>query len=46
MLRLVSLVEQWREIVRGLPEGWTDARLRLTIEDESVAGRAAAVLGR
>jgi hypothetical protein len=44
MLRPVSLVEQWREIVRGLPEGWADARLRLTIEDERAAGRAGAVL--
>jgi hypothetical protein len=44
MLRLVSLVEQWREIVRRLPERWADARLRLTIEDEGAAGRAAAVL--
>jgi len=45
MLRLVSLVAQWREIVRGLPERWGDARLRLTIEDENAAARAAAVLG-
>jgi len=45
MLSLVSLVGQLREIVRGLPEGWADARLRLTIEDESSAERAAAVLG-
>ena len=26
MLRLVSLVGQWREIARSLPEGWGDAR--------------------
>jgi len=45
MLRLVSLVAQWREIVRGLAERWADARLRLTIEDENAAARAAAVLG-
>src|ERR1700693_2347797 len=45
MLRLVSLVEQWREIVQGLPDGWADARLRLTIEDGNVAERAAAALG-
>jgi hypothetical protein len=44
MLRLVSLVKDWREIVRELPEGWADARLRLTIEDEREANRAAAVL--
>jgi hypothetical protein len=45
MLRLVSLVEQWREIVRGLPEDWADARLRLTIEDDQAAARTAALLG-
>jgi len=44
MLRPVSLVEQWWEIVNGLPEDWTDARLRLTIEDEQAASRAAALL--
>ena len=44
MLRPVSLVTQWREIVAGLPEGWDDARLRLTIDDETAAGRAAAGL--
>jgi hypothetical protein len=44
MLRVVSLVEQWREIVRGLPEDWADARLRLTIEDDGVAARAASLL--
>jgi hypothetical protein len=45
MLRFVSLVGDWREIASGLPEGWADARLRLTIEDESQAARAAALLG-
>jgi hypothetical protein len=45
MLRLVSLVEQWREILRELPEGRTDARLRLTVDGESAANRAAALLG-
>ena len=44
MLRPVSLVEQWREIVNGLPEDWADARFRLTIEDEQAASRAAALL--
>ena len=44
MLRPVSLVEQWREIVNGLPEDWADARLRLTIEDSQKAARAAAIL--
>jgi hypothetical protein len=45
MLRLVSVVEQWREIQDGLPEDWADARLRLTIQDEELAARAAALLG-
>jgi hypothetical protein len=45
MLRPVSLVEQWREIVRELPEDWADARLRLTVENEGDCDRAAAVLG-
>ena len=44
MLRLVSLVEQWREIQDGLPEEWADAGLRLTIEDGEPAARAAALL--
>jgi hypothetical protein len=41
----VRLVDQWQEIVRGLPEGWGDARLRLTIPDEGDCDRAAALLG-
>jgi hypothetical protein len=45
MLRPVSLVDQWREILDGLPEGWADARLRLTIADPGECERAAAVLG-
>jgi hypothetical protein len=44
MLRLVSLVGQWREILQGLPEDWADARFRLTVEDEGACDRAAAVL--
>jgi hypothetical protein len=44
MLRPVRLVDQWREIVRELPEGWSDARLRLTIEDAGGCDRAAALL--
>jgi hypothetical protein len=43
MLRPVSLVDQWLEILRGLPENWADARLRLTIEGELPA-RASAIL--
>jgi len=41
----MALVEQWRAIEQGLPEGWGEARLRLTVEDEAEAARAAALLG-
>jgi hypothetical protein len=41
----VKLVEQWREIERGLPQDWPDARLVLTVADEGRADRAAALLG-
>ena len=44
MLRPVSLVDQWQEILAGLPENWPDARLRLTVEGDD-AGRASANLG-
>jgi hypothetical protein len=45
MLSLVALVGQWWGIVRGLPEGWGEVRLRLTLRDEAEAARAAALLG-
>jgi hypothetical protein len=41
----LSLVDQWREIERGLPDDWGDARLVLTVPDEPRADRAAALLG-
>jgi len=44
MLRSVSLVDQWQEILAGLPENWADARLRLTVEGDDAA-KAAANLG-
>ena len=44
MLRPVSLVDQWQEILAGLPENWADARLRLTVEGDD-AVRAVANLG-
>ncbi len=44
MLRPVSLVDQWQEILAGLPENWADARLRLTVEGDDAA-RAVANLG-
>jgi hypothetical protein len=45
MLSLVALVGQWWAIVRGLPEGWGEVRLRLTLHDEAQAARASALLG-
>ena len=45
MLGLVRLVEQWDRIARELPEGWSDARLSLTVDDEEQLDRAAAWLG-
>jgi hypothetical protein len=44
MLRAVRLVDQWRELERGLPGDWGDARFLLTLDDEPAAGRAAAML--
>jgi hypothetical protein len=44
MLRIVRLVDQWREIQSGLPEDWGRAHLRLTLEDPADGTRAAAVL--
>jgi hypothetical protein len=45
MLSLVALVDQWQAIERDLPEGWGDARLRLTAAEEGQCDRAAALLG-
>jgi hypothetical protein len=45
MLSLVALVDQWRAIERSLPEGWGEARLRVIVDHEAEAGRAAALLG-
>jgi len=44
MLSPVGLVDRWHEIERGLPERWTDARLRLEVGDPRARSRAAAVL--
>jgi hypothetical protein len=44
MLRLLRLVEQFSELERGLVDEWAELRLRLTVEDESRAERAAALL--
>src|SRR5207248_1392098 len=45
MLRPVRLAEQWREAERTLPEGWSDARLQVTLTHPAQAGKAAALLG-
>jgi hypothetical protein len=45
MLSLMALVGQWWRIVRDLPEGWGEVRLRLTPRDEARAARAAELLG-
>jgi hypothetical protein len=40
----VRLVEQWTTIENGLDPSWADARLLLTVSDESRSDRAAALL--
>ena len=40
----MRLVDQWRELVSSLPEDWSDARLVLTVHDDAVCERAAALL--
>ena len=41
----MRLVDPFRHIEAGLPEGWDSAELQLTIPDESDCDRAAALLG-
>lgn len=41
----MKLAREWREIEAQLPDDWGDARLQLTVSDESSAERAAALLG-
>ncbi len=45
MLSLMGLVDQWKAIYWELPEGWDNVHLRLTVEDDARAARAAALLG-
>ena len=45
MLRPVRLAEQWARVQRELPDGWSDARLLLRVDDPRQADRAAALLG-
>jgi len=44
MLRLLRLVEQFNELERDLVDEWAELRLELTVDDESRAERAAALL--
>ncbi|HEY8029993.1 MAG TPA: hypothetical protein VIE38_10840 [Gaiellaceae bacterium] len=41
----MALVDQWNEIEKGLDPRWKDARLLLSIDDESRVERALALLG-
>lgn len=41
----MKLVDQWRSIEDGLPDGWEDVRLTLTAEQPSDLDRAAQILG-
>jgi hypothetical protein len=45
MLRAMGLVAQWRAIASGLPDAWTDARLRVVPLRPADTGRVAALLG-
>ena len=40
----LRIANQWRAVERGFPEGWGEARLRLTVADDAAAARAAALL--
>jgi hypothetical protein len=41
----MALVDQWNSIENGLDPNWSDARLDLTVDDDTQLGRAAALLG-
>jgi hypothetical protein len=45
MLRLMGVVDQFHEIVRGIVEEWSELRLELTVDDEERVERAAALMG-
>jgi hypothetical protein len=44
MLRLVRLVDQFNELVRGIVDEWRELRLGLTVDDEARVERAVALL--
>jgi hypothetical protein len=41
----VSLGARWEELRDGLPSGWSDAQVRVRLEETAALGRAAALLG-
>ncbi len=41
----MSLGARWEELRDGLPSGWSDAQVRLRLDDPSALDRAAALLG-
>jgi hypothetical protein len=45
MLRLVRLVDQFNETMRGIVDEWSELRLELIVDDEAHVERAAALLG-
>ena len=45
MVRSMALVDQWTELQSGLDPRWHDARMLLTLDDETHAERALALLG-
>ncbi len=40
----MALAKDWQELEAGLPEGWVDAHLRVTLEEAGHADRAVALL--
>ena len=40
----MDLADQWEEIEAGLPEGWSSARLSLSVSEDTDADRAALIL--
>jgi hypothetical protein len=41
----VSLVDEWRALQAGLPDGWVQASLQIDVRDPEAASRVAALLG-
>jgi hypothetical protein len=45
MLRPLALADDFDRLARSLPDGWSEARLQLTVADDARCDRAAALLG-